>query len=74
MANVQSAIEHIFPLVVEFKAAKNEVSEDIILKEARFIQKQRVIKPKRPITKFDEDMEYEDDYDSSDSEYDSDQD
>lgn len=74
VANVQSAIEHIFPLVVEFKAAKAEISEDILMKEARFIQKQRVIKPKRPITKFDEDLEYEDDWDSSDSEYDSDQD
>lgn len=72
VANVQSAIEHIFPLVVDFKTVKSEVSEDILMKEARFIQKQRVIKPKRPITKFEEDLEYEDDWDTSDEEYESD--
>lgn len=70
VANVQSAIEHIFPLVAEFKAAKSEVSEEILLKEARFIQKHRVIKPKRPINRYDEDLEYDDDMDS-DSEFDS---
>lgn len=72
VANVQSAIEHIFPLVAEFKAAKSEVSEEILLKEARFIQKHRAIKPKRPINKYDENLEYDEDMDScSDSEFDS---
>ncbi|CAC5407581.1 TBP [Mytilus coruscus] len=69
--NVQSAIEHIFPLVAEFKAVKSEVNAELLMKEARFIQKHRVIKPKRPITKFEEDLEYED---SSDEDFDSEED
>lgn len=69
--NVQSAIEHIFPLVAEFKAVKSEVNAELLMKEAKFIQKHRVIKPKRPITKFEEDLEYED---SSEEDFDSEED
>ncbi|KAK3091572.1 hypothetical protein FSP39_020899 [Pinctada imbricata] len=73
VANIQSAIEHIFPLVLEFRSEKNDIDKDILSKEMRFIQKQRkAIKPKRPILDYQEiDLE---DYDSdwSEEEFDSD--
>ncbi|XP_033738196.1 TATA box-binding protein-like protein 1 [Pecten maximus] len=65
VANVQSAIEHIFPLVLEFRADDEDIDKSLLENEARFIRKQRgIVKPKRPVMNYEE---YED-FNSDDSE------
>ncbi|OWF35909.1 TATA box-binding protein-like protein 1 [Mizuhopecten yessoensis] len=55
VANVQSAIEHIFPLVLEFRADDQDIDKSLLENEARFINKQRgIVKPKRPVMNFDD--------------------
>ena len=55
VANVQSAIEHIFPLVLEFRSEERDIDKDLLQKEMRFMQKQRkAIQPKKPILKYDD--------------------
>ncbi|XP_048759959.1 TATA box-binding protein-like 1 [Ostrea edulis] len=76
VANVQAAIEHIFPLVSEFKAADKDTDKDIVAQEIKFMQKQRgSLQPKQPVSKY-EDYEkvevYDTDY-SDDEEFDSDE-
>lgn len=65
VANVQSAIEHIFPLVLEFRTDDQDIDKNLLENETKFIRKQRgIVKPKRPV------MNYEDyeEFDSDDSE------
>lgn len=77
VANVQSAIEHIYPLVNEFRADDGDIDDNLIAQEARFLKKRRVcVKPKRPVSSFDDFSKIKDDEfdDSSDDEsYDSDE-
>lgn len=77
VANVQSAIEHIYPLVSEFRADEDDIDDNLIAQEARFLKKRRVcVKPKRPVSSFDDFSKIKDDEfdDSSDDEsYDSDE-
>lgn len=75
VANVQAAIEHIFPLVSEFKAGDKETDKNIVAQEMKFIKKQRgLIQPSKPVTRFEEYQEVEMyDTDCSDEEFDSDE-
>lgn len=75
VANVQAAIEHIFPLVSEFKAGDKETDKNIVAQEMKFIKKQRgSIQPSKPVTRFEEYQEVEMyDTDCSDEEFDSDE-
>ncbi|XP_061167786.1 TATA box-binding protein-like 1 [Saccostrea echinata] len=76
VANVQAAIEHIFPLVSEFKAEDKDTDKNVIDKEIRFMQKQRnSLQPAKPVSRY-EDFEkvemYDTDY-SDDEEFNSDE-
>lgn len=76
VANVQAAIEHIFPLVSEFKAEDKEiVDKNLIAQEMKFIKKQRgSLQPAKPVSRFEEYQEVEMyDTDCSDEEFDSDE-
>lgn len=76
VANVQAAIEHIFPLVSEFKAEDKDTDKNVIDKEIRFMQKQRSsLQPAKPVSRY-EDFEkvemYDTDY-SDEEEFNSDE-
>lgn len=76
VANVQAAIEHIFPLVSEFKAEDREiVDKNLVAQEMKFIKKQRgSLQPAKPVSRFEEYQEVEMyDTDCSDEEFDSDE-
>lgn len=77
MANVQSAIEHIFPLVLEFRADDKDFDKSLLENETRFIRKQRgIVKPKRPVMKYEdcEDLDSDCEINSEDEEeFDSDE-
>ncbi|XP_062593734.1 TATA box-binding protein-like 1 [Saccostrea cucullata] len=64
VANVQAAIEHIFPLVSEFKAEDKDTDKNVIDKEIRFMQKQRSsLQPAKPVSRY-EDFEKVEMYDT----------
>lgn len=76
VANVQAAIEHIFPLVSEFKAEDREiVDKNLVAQEMKFIKKQRgSLQPAKPVSRFEEYQEVEMyDTDCSDEEFNSDE-
>lgn len=77
MANVGAAIEHIFPLVSNYKMEEKAAPPDEIQRpQLHLMPSKRNIKPKRrkPVRTVYNDYDSEDDYDTSeDEEFDSDE-
>lgn len=76
VANVQAAIEHIFPLVLEFKG--EDISEEELLRKKLKTKNRRPVKSKPVVTYVQDvdsdymDMEDDSEFDTSEESFDSD--